>query len=368
MGILKQKPKFYSLNKILEQNAQYNVIIGERSNGKTYACLKYALEQYVSDGGQLGLVRRWADDFKGKRGQQMFDALVQNGEISRITNGQWDNVYYYSSRWYFSKFDENEKRVTAPEPFAYAFSVGGMEHDKSTSYPNITTIIYDEFLTRGMYLPDEFVLFMNVISTIVRYRTNVKIFMLGNTVNKYCPYFAEMGLNHIDKMKQGTIDLYHYGNSNLRVAVEYCEQANKQGKPSDDYFAFNNPKLEMITGGVWELDIYPHLPIKYIPNEILFTYFIKFNDDILQCEIIQHDDLLFTFIHRKTTPLKNENDDLIYSMEYRPRTNWRRNITKPMLPIEQKIWWFFKNEKIFYQDNEIGEIVRNYLMQCKNIR
>lgn len=366
MGILKNK--FYSLTKILECNAQYNVIIGERSNGKTYACLKYAIEQYMSNGGQLALVRRWADDFKGKRGQQMFDSLVANGEISKLTNGQWDNVYYYSARWYFSKFDDDGKRVTAPEPFAYAFSVGGMEHDKSTSYPNVTTIVYDEFLTRGMYLPDEFVLFMNVISTIVRYRTNVRIFMLGNTVNKYCPYFAEMGLNHVDKMKQGTIDVYHYGDSKLRVAVEYCEQANKQGKPSDDYFAFNNPKLEMITGGVWELDIYPHCPCKYIPNEILFTYFIKFNDDILQCEIVQHDDLLFTFIHRKTTPLKDENNDLIYSMEYRPRTNWRRNITKPILPIEQKIWWFFKSDKIFYQDNEIGEIVRNYLMQCKNIK
>lgn len=368
MGFLKQKPKFYSLNKILEQNAQYNIIIGERSNGKTYSCLKYALEQYVANGGQLGLVRRWADDFKGKRGQQMFDGLVANGEIEKITNGQWTDVYYYSSRWFFSKWDELGKRVTAPEPFAYAFSVGAMEHDKSTSYPNIRTIIFDEFLTRGMYLPDEFVLFMNVISTIVRYRTDVKIFMLGNTVNKYCPYFKEMGLEHIEQMQQGTIDLYKYGESDLRVAVEYCEQANKQGKPSDVYFAFNNAKLSMITGGVWEMDLYPHCPVKYVPKEILFTYFIVFNNDILQCEIVQHDDLLFTFIHRKTTPLKNENDDLIYSLDYKPRTNWRRNLIKPSLGIEHKIVWFFKNDKVFYQDNEVGEIVRNYIMTCKSMK
>ena len=36
--------------------------------------------------------------------------------------------------------------------------------------------------------------FMNVLSTIIRDRENIKIFMLGNTVNKYCPYFDEMGL------------------------------------------------------------------------------------------------------------------------------------------------------------------------------
>ncbi|MGC5276152.1 hypothetical protein ACPXAM_23725, partial [Escherichia coli] len=88
-------------------------------------------------------------------------------------------------------------------------------------------------------------------------------YMLGNTVNKYCPYFAEMGLEHIPKMTQGTIDVYAYGNSDLTVAVEYCKSPDSKVKEaSHKYFAFNNPKLEMITGGAWELNIYPHLPYK----------------------------------------------------------------------------------------------------------
>ena len=33
--------KYYSLKKIKEKNADYNLIIGERSNGKTYSCKKY---------------------------------------------------------------------------------------------------------------------------------------------------------------------------------------------------------------------------------------------------------------------------------------------------------------------------------------
>ena len=32
-----ETPKFYTLNRILSKNADYNVIFGERSNGKTYA-------------------------------------------------------------------------------------------------------------------------------------------------------------------------------------------------------------------------------------------------------------------------------------------------------------------------------------------
>ena len=38
------KEKYYTLNNILTYNADYNIIYGERSNGKTTAVLRYALE------------------------------------------------------------------------------------------------------------------------------------------------------------------------------------------------------------------------------------------------------------------------------------------------------------------------------------
>lgn len=360
------KMKYYSLKNILSKNAQYNIIFGERSNGKSYAVLKYGIETYAKTGEQMAIVRRWREDFRGKRGQALFSPLVENGVISRVTNGKYDNIYYYAGKWYFSKFDEElNKNITDENPFAWGFALTEMEHDKSTSYPKITTILFDEFLTRSAYLPDEFVLFMNVVSTIVRYRDNVKIFMLGNTVNQYCPYFNEMGLKHISKMEKGDIDVYSYGDSKLRVAVEYADSPNK-GKPSDIYFAFNADgksaaKLDMITGGVWEMALYPHCPVKYKPKEILFTYFIQFDGNLLQCEIVQHEQMIFTFIHRKTTPLKNEEKDFLYTTEYSPQPNISRRLTRPLNNIEKRIWYFFSKEKVFYQDNEVGEIVRNYI-------
>ena len=356
------KTKYYSLKNILAKNAQYNVIFGERSNGKTYAVLKFGLDNFSKTGEQLAIVRRWQDDFTGKRGQTMFDSLVSNGEISKITKGEWTGVYYWGSKWYLCRYEDG-KRVQHEKPFAYGFSISSMEHDKSTSYPEITTICFDEFLTRTMYLPDEFVLFMNVVSTIVRSRTNVKIFLLGNTVNRYCPYFAEMGLTHIKSMQPGDIDIYKYGESELTVAVEYT-RPNKAGKESDLYFAFDNPKLSMITGGTWEIDIYPHCPVKYKPSEILFTYFIIFAGDVLQCEVVLHDDLYFTFIHRKTSELKDTENDLIYTPDHSARPNYRRKITKPTNNLESKIVEHYMKDKIFYSDNEVGEVVRNYLLWC----
>lgn len=355
--------KYYSLKNILSRNALYNVIFGERSNGKTYSVLQLGINNYAKTGEQMAIVRRWAEDFVGKRGQTMFDGLVEKDEIKKATNGEWTGVYYYSSRWYLCKYGEDGARIVDQKPFAYGFSITSQEHDKSTSYPKITTVLFDEFITREGYLPDEFVLFCNTLSTIIRERTDVKIFMLGNTVNKYCPYFAEMGLKHVKEMKIGDIDVYSYGDSGLKVAVEYTEP-NTKGKPSDVYFAFDNPKLNMITGGAWEIAVYPHCPKKYRPKDIIFTYFIEFEGDLLQCEIVRVEDVYFTFIHKKTTPLKDPEHDFIYTTEYSPRYNYRRRLTKPVSNFERKIAWFFASDKVFYSDNEVGEIVRNYLIWC----
>ena len=359
------KSIYYSLNAIERCCAIYNVIIGKRSNGKTYACLEKIIREYAENKKQGAYLRRYREDFRGKRGDQLFAAHVSNGLITEVTGGEWNSVKYYAGRWYFSKFDSVlNKEIRDNEPFCFGFSLSEMEHDKSTSYPDITTIVFDEFITRSYYLPDEFVLFMNVLSTIIRGRFDVTIYMLGNTVNKYCPYFKEMGLGHVDEMALGTIDLYTYGSSELSVAVERCDDP-ESSKSSNKYFTFDNPSLQMITGGAWEIDIYPHLPMKYVKKDVQLIYFIIFNDYILQCEIVVKDGCIFTYIHRKTTEIQDPDRDIVFTTEYSARPNISRNIMHPAYDVHRKISALFKSEKIFYQDNEVGELVRNYIMWCK---
>lgn len=365
-----KKQKYYSVRNLLvfAPDCYYYVIYGERSNGKTYSVLDYCLERYFTNGERFAIVRRYKEDLKGKNGGAMFTALVENGLIKKYSKGQWNGIYYYSQRWYLMYINpENPKdKIVDDEPFAYGFALTEMEHDKSTSYPQIKNILFDEFITRQAYLPDEFVLFTNVISTIVRERDDVKIFMCGNTVNQYCPYFKEMGLTNIRKQDKGTIDIYTYGESKLKVAVEYSDFPEKK-KKSDVYFAFNNPKLKMITGGAWEIAIYPHLTkeMKYAPKHVHGHYFIKFEEDLLMCDVVKKEDMIFTFIHRKTTPIKDDDKSIVYTPKTSPLPNYRRKITKPITNADKRIMWFFLHDKVFYQDNEIGEIVRNYLQWCK---
>ena len=225
------KEEYYSLDRIKKVNAQYNMIFGKRSNGKTYAVLYEGVKNYVQHGKQMAYLRRYREDFVGKRGQSLFNALTSSGAIKELTNGKWEMVKYSSSQWFLAKKSKkDDKIITDGTPFCYGFSLASMEHDKSTSYPDITTIVYDEFISRIGYLNNEFVLFMNVLSTIIRQRDDVKIYMLGNTVNKYCPYFSEMGLGHIEEMEAGKIDVYSYGNSKLKVAVERTRNHNIEVK------------------------------------------------------------------------------------------------------------------------------------------
>ena len=357
--------KYYSLNKINKKNATYNVIFGERSNGKTYATLKQVLENYFNDGSQFAYIRRWSVDVQPKRMNNLFNAIIEDGYLEKLSGGKFTAIFYRTGRFYLCTYSDKGKPIYNEEDvIGYAFSLSENEHNKANSYPRVTTIIFDEFLTNKIYLPDEFILFMNTVSTIVRQRTNVKIYMLGNTVNKFCPYFKEMGLSNILTMKQGTIDVYTYGETKLKVAVEYAD-SKKKFKKNNFYFAFNNPKLKMITGGAWELNIYPHAPVKWKPKNIMLTYFIDFNDSLYQCEIINKDDNVFTYIHEKTTPIKNPDKDIIYTLDYNPKINYNINILKPLNDYQSKITWFYTHDRVYYQNNNVGDAINNYLKICK---
>ena len=359
------RSKFWDIRPIKAIPAQYRIIYGERSNGKTYGVLLELISSYLEYGHQFAYIRRWPDDIKARKMQQLFDAIHRNGEISKLSHDRWNGIKYQHGK-FFLYATNGEDVITDDTPFAFTFAISSMEHDKSIAYPGIKNILFDEFISRQAYIPDEFQLFMNVLSTLIRERDDVSIWMLGNTVSKDCPYFREMGLKHIYQQQPGTIDTYSYkkNGQELLIAVEYTK--NIAAKKSDKYFIFDNPKMEMITGGAWELAIYPHLFEKYRRKQILYTFFIIYRDTTLQCEVIETRRGMFIYVHLKTTPLKNNDDDLIYSVEPAQYKNRRIDITSPEYNIEKRIYSMILSEKICFQDNEIGEVFNDYLKWCRS--
>ena len=73
----------------------------------------------------------------------------------------------------------------------YAIPLSTSKIKKSTAYPDVNKICYDEFiLDKGVYhyLPDEVVNFLELYSTVARLR-DVRVFFLSNALTMTNPYF-----------------------------------------------------------------------------------------------------------------------------------------------------------------------------------
>ena len=101
------------------------------------------------------------------------------------------------------------------------FGLSASEHYKSLAFPEIKSIVYEEFITNSYYLPDEPKLMLNFMSTVFRHEKG-HVYCIGNKVSRINPYFGEWELTHIPKQKINTIDTYRVkdedGNE-TRIAV-----------------------------------------------------------------------------------------------------------------------------------------------------
>lgn len=369
---------FYDWRPLLKKypGYEYYIALSERRNGKTYSAIDLAIEAFAKTGKMTIIIRRFAEDFTGVEGDRMVTGPSQNGLVSQYTNGEWEGVYHSGTRFYFFRNKETVKKngeravhkEIMPQPFAMGAGLNSMEHSKGSTMngTNIAYIFFDEFITKNFYLTDEFTLFQNVLATFLSGTSGVPILMAGNTMSKIaCPYFREMGLYNVKNQEQGTVETYQYGQDGARVAVEYCKPRIKS-KASNRYFAFGNPKLKMITSGEWEVAPHPHLDRGYKPKDVKFKFYVDFDGELNECSIVQRSgEGMFMFVSNKTTPLKYPGKDLIYSDRYDPRINWRRSIYKDSLEVSSRIRNFISDGRVYFSDNQTGEVWDAYLNWAK---
>ena len=382
IGKRKKTGRYYDISAIDSTGADYRIIYGERSSGKTYQALKKVLEEYIKTGRPSVYARQQDSNFKYQDMKELFTGLTSNesGEnvLLDISNGVYDSIIYSAKRWYLAKSyydDDGEiKYEKNDDPFMYGIDLWSAISKKGPQYGPVKYYILDEFLNKDGYIADEFSKFLNSISTVKRNRNDLIIYMLGNTVTRFCPYFKEMGLKHIYDQEQGTIDVYEYTTKvpgvTMTVAVEYCDQheVTKESEIADRYFAFDNEDAKMITSGSWSFDTYPTLEnqnITYKRDDIVIEFYIHFDDRIFEGDVIIQDDNEFCFIHEKFDHLYHDEDYLHYDLEESVKRNYSSNIMKPRNGVEQRIAYFFKVNKVFYSTREVGDMIFNFLNGCK---
>ena len=369
MGTIKEKGKhkirgWYRLTQIKKRNALFSLIIGQKSNGKTYAVLEEILKNYLQHGHKAFYIRRWQDDLLPKN----IGDLFKKGKLQDLLkNTEWDFVDYTSNRFYLATRDEKGKIIREPEPFMYCGSLNAATHLSGTRFDsdNIHIIFFDEFLTRSYYLVNEFLIFQHLISDIVRQNGIAKIYMVGNTVDWSAPYFREMYLQGVEHMELGEIRVYDLGQGTT-VAIEYADGTGLKLE-SNKYFAgFDNPAMRMITHGEWEIPCYPHLPEDYHKHQNKANCFIKFGNRVMHGDLFLYKGLPAVYFHEKSTEIRlMKGKDLVMGediMEYFPQIE--TNLLHPQTRMGQAILNCMQNQRVFYQDNFCGEYVNNYLKWC----
>lgn len=363
----KELKMFYDIEPIDNTNAVYRMIIGQRSNGKTFSVCRHIIENYFQKGERAAYVRRYDEDITPKNISSLFDPHV--ADIIAMSEGRYNGIFYRAKEFHLCYYDEDGK-ITAKDPTAFCIcrSINTAEHTKGQDAGEVHLILFDEFATRDGYLRNEFVLFCNLLSSLIRNRDNTIIYMLANTVNRYCPYFKEMGLKDVEQMPQGEIYVYTYGNKDLTVAVEYCDPVKATEKVASKYFAFDNPQLEMITSGAWELQFYPHAPYKILEAYIKKYFYIEFGGQLLKGEIVSNSPDLFIFFHPQTKDIRITPKEVLYTTDFTTSSLHCRFLKDCPTELHTLIKNLILKKAVCFSDNETGELFRNWLIETQDLK
>ena len=298
-----KKSIYWNILKILGFKADFNLVIGQRGNGKTFGVLKHFLECYKKTKKRFCYIRRWDEDVKAFRMEQLF-APFRN--VLDELFGEEFTIQYRNHKFYL--VNGNGTKIDC---IGYVLSLSSSHHTKSIAYTNVGNILYDEFIRMSgeQELKDELSRFDNTLSTIIRGdNTNVVIWMLANTVSKYSPYFLRFGID-INKVEQGSIlvkDIPLETGEVLKVALEYCEFNEEASKKISKYST-----NAMIKSGKWEIpetDEIPTVPGSKIREQLLFSIYSEEVNVTIGC-----------FLRKEKWAELKPNDQMLYVPEYHVR-------------------------------------------------
>lgn len=353
-----KKQKYYRLDKILETDANYYMLLGERSNGKSFAVKEYLLKEAYENDVQFGYVRRWKEDIPSYAVEDYFKDLVMDSDgvehIKRITNGEYSDISVYSGGIYFANVGEDLKLVRGKR-IGSTFALTLESRYKSRSYPKMNNIVVEEFITDKGYIPNEVSTLMGLVSTIIRRRRG-KVFLIGNTITRSCPYFSEWQLTNTLKMKQGDIDIYNFATNQVdengvpvivRIAVEYCtnENANSQ--------MFFGKSSKMITSGEWETKEFLHLEERLEKYKCHYTMYAEKGMLRFCIKLLSKDNIPFIYIYPYTKidfPDKSRVVSDRYCLDRLYSLSWTEKRTK----FDAIVIKLLKERKVTFSDNLTG--------------
>lgn len=275
---------YYNYDKLFSYPFLYAFVIGERGCGKSFNAKVAMLKKFLKTGEQFIYLRRYKTEL---------DTALTNFWDDLQSNG-----YFEDLELKVVKSKMLTKFMCNGEVCGYAVPLSTANILKSTSFPKVKTIVFDEFLLDGAcgtykYLKNEVTMILDITETVFRLREGQVLF-LGNALSITNPYFAYFDLDlpyngEFRSFKDGMILVNYIKNQAYRDVkknsrfgklidgTEYGRYAiDNEMLRDNDHFLAKKPSnakyygMLIVNGtsiGIWDApDGYLYVSSKYDPN------------------------------------------------------------------------------------------------------
>lgn len=177
-------------NDMMSYNKRYNMIVSNRSYGKTYWVLKRAIRNYLKKGEEFIYLRRNMVEIDSDKISNLFSKVSTDKEFRNTVILRVVGKRCQISRDIDPEIEESERNWIT---FGYIMALTQASNFKSIDYPKVSMIVFEEFLIEEYggrrYLPNEPKKLKDLYVTVARERTTVKVYMLANSLSMNNPYF-----------------------------------------------------------------------------------------------------------------------------------------------------------------------------------
>lgn len=360
--------EYYNPTKLPLDKSAYHLLLSERKVGKTTNVLLLGLCIYKLYGLEMIYARASEDMIMPKFCSELFAIInsYENGKyIKLLTDDKYNNIAIHNRVAYYQKVSKSgEILEKSSEVICRFISIDRGQLYKSGFNTLSCWIIFDEFISK-YYRVNEFVDWLDILSTIVRNRLNAKIIMLSNTIDYNSTYFREFEISkEVKQLQKGQKALIR-SKKGTPVYVEVIDP-NLNAKQKDDkaelnmmYFNFDNPGLAAITGTdeVWAFEACQHIwkkdHIDYLDRRLR----LDSNDVLVQLEIVKDPDVGIC-VYAHPTTFVYEDSIILTCGEIRDK---KHVFGMGHSKYTKFIWNLYDRNLFYYDTNETASLVDNFI-------
>ena len=341
---------------IKASDADIKILLSDRDCGKSFAVKELFLDNLKEDKRFVYLRR---NDLETKTGVST-DYFADKKLVRKIKDMAYDGITDVRGEIYLGHWDPEGKRKTMiPESFAgFICALVSERYYKSLSKyseSNVTDIVYEEFITDGLYLKDEPAKLESLWSTFKR-DGHVNIWLIGNTMSRVCPYFLHWGLRGVPRQRPGTIDRYVHrveldgGESEeIKIDVQVIPDLQGQG------YGWFSKKKDKGTG--WVTGTWPHLTKRLSEYDQLHTVFV--NGDMYKFRLLLLSDpetqALFWYVEPFTKTIAEDARIVATSYSLIQGRQYGTVGFRPLVPEEKSVFDLLKAGHWVVSDNLCGD-------------